>query len=118
MASAKIKLDYEMFRLRFSFNEIVRAEPVRQLEKCNQRLQELLRTSDTITALVDDQIRDHKSEIELVIVFKRSRKTSKPLFSAIERSWHCACQQSTIIKNVIRLLEICQEHFKVANISR
>ena len=92
MASAKAKWDYEKFRLKFSFNEVVRADLVRRLEKCNQRLKELLRTSDTTVALVDSTARDKMHEVGLERVFKKSRKRSRLLFMAIQRSWQCICQ--------------------------
>ncbi|KZM28107.1 hypothetical protein ST47_g750 [Ascochyta rabiei] len=51
LSLAKSKLDYEAFRLKFSSDEPVKKEIFRRLKDCNERLEKLLSTSDTLSAL-------------------------------------------------------------------
>lgn len=92
MASAKAKWDYEKFRPRYSFNEDVRTKLVGQLNECNQRLREPLNTDDTLSTPESTVSADRTYEKTLEIAFKRSRKRSRLLFLALQRSWRCACQ--------------------------
>ncbi|KAF2130672.1 hypothetical protein P153DRAFT_396059 [Dothidotthia symphoricarpi CBS 119687] len=93
LESAKVKWDFEKFRLKFSFNEPVRHEIFERLKECNGRLEQLLSTSDKILALENAALPDTKHTSALETVVHKVRKKSDVLFNAIQAAWQCSCQQ-------------------------
>ncbi|KAF2632934.1 hypothetical protein BU25DRAFT_487328 [Macroventuria anomochaeta] len=88
----RAKWDYEKFRMRFSLNESVRTGLVQQLEKCNERLRQLLTTSDEISALAESGPVNKQKNLALEDALKKSRRRCKLLFMAIQGAWQCLCQ--------------------------
>jgi hypothetical protein len=90
LASAKSKLDYEAFRLKFSFSEPVREELFGRLKECNSRLERLLNSSDRLSALQAPT--NVKKTSALDAAFRKAWKKSDLLFKAIQAAWQCSCQ--------------------------
>jgi len=109
LSSAKTKLEYEAFRVRFSFGEPVRNKLFEQLKECNGRLEKLLHTSDSIATLKPITSNNRKRSPILESVFKTARRNSDLLFKAIQKAWQCPCQE-------YHLANLRLEHRRVANI--
>ena len=93
LTSAKTKWDYEVFRIKFSFNELERNKLFSNLKEYNERLEKLLSTSDKITTLqIAAPSAYTKSTSALEKVFAKARKKSGLLFKALRKAWQCSCQ--------------------------
>jgi hypothetical protein len=93
LSAAKSKLDYEMFRTKFSLGERVRSELFDQLKECNERLEKLLSSSDRVSALQNAAPGHTKQTTALETAFKKAWKKSDLLFKALQGAWKCSCQQ-------------------------
>ncbi|KAF2128931.1 hypothetical protein P153DRAFT_357424 [Dothidotthia symphoricarpi CBS 119687] len=93
LSVAKGRLDYEMFRTKFSIGERVRHELLGQLKECNERLEKLLSSSDRVSALESATPGHTKQTDTLVSIFKKASKRSNLLFKALQNAWQCSCQQ-------------------------
>ncbi|KAJ5024205.1 hypothetical protein J3E72DRAFT_387566 [Bipolaris maydis] len=93
ISTAKGKMDYEFFRMKFSVGERIRDELFGQLKECNERLEKLLNSSDRVSALQDVAPGATKKASELESAFKRISKKSNLLFQALQNAWQCSCQQ-------------------------
>jgi hypothetical protein len=93
LAPAKLRWDYETFRLKFSFTEQMRNELFDRLNECNGRLRKLLSTSDKLTALQTAPPVNPKGTSALETVFKTAWKKSDLLFRALQNAWQCSCQR-------------------------
>jgi hypothetical protein len=93
MVAVKSKLDYESFRVKFSFNEPVRKELFGRLKECNERLEKLLSSSDKVSALQNASPIVTKQTSALEAAFKKACRRSDLLFRAIQKAWQCPCQQ-------------------------
>ncbi|KAI8936693.1 hypothetical protein NX059_007085 [Plenodomus lindquistii] len=91
--AVKGRVDYELFRAKFSFGESTRNELFGQLKECNERLQKLLSSSDRVSALQDVAPVYAKMTSELASAFKEISKKSRLLFQALQNAWQCSCQQ-------------------------
>ncbi|OAK94976.1 hypothetical protein IQ06DRAFT_297873 [Phaeosphaeriaceae sp. SRC1lsM3a] len=89
----KSKWDYETFRLKFSFTEVVRKGYFDQLKECNRRIEQLLSTSDKLSALEQAIPDNSKRTFDLEKAFKRAWKQSDTLFRALQNAWRCTCRQ-------------------------
>ncbi|KAH7119992.1 hypothetical protein B0J11DRAFT_535004 [Dendryphion nanum] len=93
LTAAKKKIDYEAFRIKFSFNNPVRCELLQRLTECNGKLKKLLHTSDIMSALnIMAPSNTHRSHA-LETAFKKAWKKSGLLFEAFQKAWQCSCQQ-------------------------
>lgn len=93
ITSAKTKWTYEKFRVRFSFGEVVRKGYFDQLKECNRRLEQLLSTSDKMSALEEIVPDNTKRTFALEKAFKKAWKQSDTLFRALQNAWRCTCRQ-------------------------
>ncbi|KAH7393829.1 hypothetical protein DE146DRAFT_633779 [Phaeosphaeria sp. MPI-PUGE-AT-0046c] len=93
LTSAKTRWDYETFRLRFSFSEVVRKGHFEQLKECNRRMEQLLSTSDKLSAIEQTIPDNTKRTFDLEKAFKRAWKQSDTLFRALQNAWRCTCRQ-------------------------
>lgn len=93
LTSAKTRWEYETFRLKFSFSDDVRKDYFEQLTECNRRMEQLLSTSDRMSALEQIVPDNTKRAIALEKAFKTVWRQSDLLFKAIQSAWRCACQQ-------------------------
>lgn len=93
VSAAKGRLNYELFRTKFSFGERTRNELFGQLKECNERLEKLLSSSDRISVLQDAVPGKTKQTSALESAFKRISKKSDLLFRALQNAWQCSCQQ-------------------------
>ncbi|KAF2818116.1 hypothetical protein CC86DRAFT_337510 [Ophiobolus disseminans] len=93
LSAAKGRIDYELFRTKFSIGERVRDELFGQLKECNERLEKLLSSSDRVSALQDVAPGYTKQTSELALAFKKISKKSRSLFQALQNAWQCSCQQ-------------------------
>ncbi|KAG9250110.1 uncharacterized protein F5Z01DRAFT_428781 [Emericellopsis atlantica] len=93
LTSARTKWDYELFRIKFSFNEPKRTKVVDDLKEYNERLEKLLSTSDKITTLKQAASSVYtKSTSALEKVFAETRRKSGLLYKALQKAWQCSCQ--------------------------
>ncbi|KLJ12441.1 hypothetical protein EMPG_12518 [Blastomyces silverae] len=92
IASAKLKLEYEAFRAKFSLRESVRDELFNRMKECNRRLEKLLSTSDKISILQNASRRPTKQNSTLEAVLRKARKKSDLFFKALHMAWGCSCQ--------------------------
>ncbi|USP81802.1 hypothetical protein yc1106_09076 [Curvularia clavata] len=92
LSATKGRLDYEVFRIKFSLGEPIRDELFSQLKECNERLEKLLSSSDRVSALQDVTPGYNKKTSELESVFKKVSKKSQVLFQALHDAWQCSCQ--------------------------
>lgn len=93
ITAVKSKIDYESFRVKFSFGEPVRKELFARLKECNERLEKLLSTSDRVSALETASSKSTKQTSSLEAAFKKVYRRSDLLFKAIQKAWRCQCQQ-------------------------
>lgn len=93
LSTAKGRLDYEFFRMKFSIGERIRDELFGQLKECNERLEKLLGSSDRVSALQDSAPGSTRKTSELESAFKKISKKSNLLFQALQNAWQCSCQQ-------------------------
>lgn len=93
LSAAKNKLDYEMFRTKFSLGERVRNELFDRLKECNERLEKLLSSSDKVSALENSAPGHSRKTSALETAFKKAWKQSDLLFKALHSAWKCPCQQ-------------------------
>lgn len=93
VSAAKGRLNYELFRTKFSFGERIRNELFDQLKECNERLEQLLSSSDRISALQNAIPGNTKQTSALESAFRRISKKSDLLFRALQKAWQCSCQQ-------------------------
>ncbi|KAH7324281.1 hypothetical protein B0I35DRAFT_475541 [Stachybotrys elegans] len=94
LSTAKSRINYEAFRVKFSFNESVRNELFDQLKECNTRLEQLLKTSDKMAALQHtEEPVPAKRTHSLEVIFKKAWKHSALLFSALQKAWQCPCRK-------------------------
>ncbi|KAF2705150.1 hypothetical protein K504DRAFT_440106 [Pleomassaria siparia CBS 279.74] len=90
---AKGRLDFELFRTKFSLGERTRNELFGQLKDRNERLEKLLSSSDKVSALQDAAPEYTKQTSVLESTFKKASKKSELLFKALQNAWQCSCQQ-------------------------
>ncbi|KAF1925144.1 uncharacterized protein M421DRAFT_44651, partial [Didymella exigua CBS 183.55] len=93
LSAARARLDYELFRTKFSIGERTRDELFGQLKECNERLEKLLSSNDRVSALQDVAPGYTKHTSELKSAFKKISKKSHSLFQALQNAWQCSCQQ-------------------------
>jgi hypothetical protein len=93
LSVAKDRLDYEVFRTKFSIGERIREELFGQLKECNERLEKLLSSSDRVSALQNAAPGHTKQTSVLESAFKKVSKKSDLLFKALQNAWQCSCQQ-------------------------
>jgi hypothetical protein len=93
ISAAKGRLNYELFRTKFSFGERTRKELFGQLKECNERLEKLLSSSDRVSALQDALPGNTKQTNALESAFRIISKKSDLLFRALQKAWQCSCQQ-------------------------
>jgi hypothetical protein len=93
LSVAKGRLEYEVFRTKFSIGERIRDELFGQLKECNERLEKLLSSSDRVSALQNAAPGHSKQTSVLESAFKRVSKKSDLLFKALQNAWQCSCQQ-------------------------
>lgn len=93
LTSARTKWDYEVFRIKFSFNEPERNRLFSNLKEYNERLEKLLSTSIKMTTLQNAApSANTKSTSALEKIFVKARKKSESLFRALQKAWQCPCQ--------------------------
>ncbi|CAN9281410.1 unnamed protein product [Alternaria alternata] len=92
LSATKGRLNYEVFRMKFSLGEPIRDELFGQLKECNERLEKLLSSSDRVSALQDVTPGYNKKTSELESVFKEVSRKSQVLFQALHDAWQCSCQ--------------------------
>ncbi|KAL7800195.1 hypothetical protein V8C37DRAFT_364409 [Trichoderma ceciliae] len=86
------KLDFEIFRLKFSVRGLTRDEVVAQLKEYNERLEKLLSTSYNVSAHPNTApLNTERTNLEMVT--KRVWKKSDILFKALQNAWQCTCQE-------------------------
>jgi hypothetical protein len=110
LSAAKGRLDYELFRTKFSIGERVRDGLFGQLQECNERLEKLLSSNDRVSALQDVAPKYTKHTSDLASAFKKISKKSRSLFQALQNAWQCSCQQYHIANLRLEhrtLTEVC-----------
>lgn len=90
---SKSNLDYQLFKVKFSLGEPVRDDLFATLKRCNERLGQLLSTSDKISTLQLSHPSNNKQTFALEAAFKRAWKESEFLFKALQKAWQCSCQE-------------------------
>jgi hypothetical protein len=90
---SKSNLDYQLFKVKFSLGEPVRDDLFATLKRCNERLGELLSTSEKISTLQMSHPRNNKQTFTLEAAFKMASKESSFLFEALQKAWQCSCQE-------------------------
>ena len=93
MLVSKSTLDYHIFRAKFSLGENRRDGLFALLKEGNQRLEKLLVSSDTISALQNAPPSAVKQISVLENAFKKAYRKSELLFKALQKSWNCTCLQ-------------------------
>lgn len=98
LMAARSKLDFEMFRAKFSLGEAERDKIFGRIEENNKRLEKLISTSDKMSTLrnpppTSATIKARETSA-LETIFRKARKQSGVLFEALYKSWQCSCQQS------------------------
>ncbi|KAF2128225.1 hypothetical protein P153DRAFT_257248, partial [Dothidotthia symphoricarpi CBS 119687] len=93
LSHIRSKIDYQLFKVKFSLRELNRREHFDQLKECNHHLERLLNTSDKISALQNTPNQSSKRVKHLEKVFLAAWKMSYHLFKALQMSWNCPCQK-------------------------
>jgi hypothetical protein len=86
------KMDYELFRARFSIGEGVRNDLFSRLKECNDRLEKLLSSSDKVSQLQDTAPGCNKRAHLINSAFEKASKSSAKLFNAVQDAWQCSCR--------------------------
>lgn len=93
LSALKAEAQFDVFKLKFSFNEPVRINLIKQLENGNTKLEKLLSTSDQISCLESSAANDTKQASRLASTLQKAWKKSDHLFRAIQQAWQCTCHQ-------------------------
>jgi hypothetical protein len=86
------KMDYELFRARFSIGEGITNELFGRLKGCNERLERLLSSSDRVSQLQDTAPECNKRAHLMDSSFEKASKSSVKLFNAVQDAWQCSCR--------------------------
>jgi hypothetical protein len=95
LTGTRKSLNFQLFRAKFSLGEPTRDSLFARLKEYNERLQELVRSSDKLHALQSTAHRSMGSR-STELALKKICKSSDLLFRALQHAWQCSCSKSHI----------------------
>lgn len=98
-----IKCKYELRRIKFSLEEVYRKELFQELKECNEKLEKLLATSDTLSQLEAKAkaAQNCSSSVVNSAVISFWNNADR-LYKTLATAWNCSCAGDHIAKIMLQ----------------
>jgi len=97
------KSNYELRRIKFSLEEVVRKELFQELKECNEKLEKLLATSDTLSQLeAKAKAVQNRSSLVVNSAVISFWNYADRLYKTLATAWNCSCPGDHIAKIMLQ----------------